>query len=120
MKIRSGFVSNSSSSSFVAFVPTSVDVFKNSILDEKEIEIFKEAFLDKYRKRKFLGHDVLVFEGYSGDDGCHNVMDLDSRDLEQCIDYDKNNPWKFANKIYTEAWRLFNGKENILFHNEEN
>lgn len=64
MKIRTGFVSNSSSSSFVVACPINYDWTKG--LTDEEIQIFKESFYS--RKKNAFGEQVTVYEGYEDDE----------------------------------------------------
>ncbi len=64
MKFRNGFVSNSSSSSFVLIVDKEAhDKAMEQLKDHKYIEILKEI-IGCLGKDKFMGRDVVTISGY--------------------------------------------------------
>lgn len=63
MKIRSGFVSNSSSSSFVIVAPkAAVDKVLGGLKNDYERAVVKHIM----KKEKFLGQSICVFSGATG------------------------------------------------------
>lgn len=104
MKLRTGFVSNSSSSSFVVVAPKDYDWRKN--LTENEIKVYEEAFRPK--SNKAFGKDVYVYTGFSDDENdLHYVENIDEMfDLEMLDDL----WWKFPT--------LFNSNECFIHYGD--
>jgi hypothetical protein len=106
MKIRSGFVSNSSSSSFVIVAPKDVVDVVMATLNPYEQAVAKHVQLSD---KKFMGGTVSIFQGSTGND--------DS--WEYCFEYDGEIPegvegtWDAWNNFITKLQKT--GEENVLF-----
>jgi hypothetical protein len=105
MKIRSGFVSNSSSSSFVVIAP-------KSVVDEvlATLTPYEKAVAEHVRcgTRKFLGQEVSIFQGSQGN----------SDSWEYCFEYEGE--MEPDDNTY-DAWTTFTkklkekaGEDNIM------
>jgi hypothetical protein len=75
MKIRNGFVSNSSSSSFTVIMsPEQEKTWK------EQLNVYEKQVVDEgvYRDEKeFNGQKVVVYSGYTGNYDCFDDMSLD-------------------------------------------
>lgn len=116
MKIRSGFVSNSSSSSFVLITPKDYDYTKHTEFRPELKDVYNDSF--RPIEDKCLGQDVLVYTGYS-DYGENNV--IYSKEFDKFAK-EKNYPdYEFselADEIYNNFFRFFD-KDMCFIHWEE-
>lgn len=80
MKIRSGFVSNSSSSSFTVIMsPEQEKTWKEQLnVYEKQVVEYGDDYEGVAREEKdFNGQPVIVYSGYSGNYDCFEDMSLE-------------------------------------------
>lgn len=105
MKIRLGFVSNSSSSSFTIIAPENYD-YRGKIEDPALVELYERAF--PADEKLFNGQKVKIYYG-NDTDGENNVLwngDIDKYIYEKkCIeelDEDFDEKYSLAAKLYEE------------------
>lgn len=110
MKTRNGFVSNSSTSSFVVMVPTEV-VEKV----QENMTIFARARVDHVRTdKKFMGKDVSIFNGTMGDcSSWDNFRDDEFPHTEEEADHTWDIWENFLEKLQEGA-----GEDYIYFSEE--
>ena len=118
MKIRNGFVSTSSSSSFVMIV--NKDHYKEAIKDLKDIQV---KFLEDIKvPAKFAGTDVFTFSivdnmGYSNVDsfmeGITFEYDKDSEEGEERYDQDESDVLEATGDLQMAITKRF-GDGNVI------
>lgn len=116
MKIRSGFVSNSSSSSFVLITPKDYDYTKHINFNPKFKDVYKDSF--RPTEDKCLGQDILVYTGYS-DYGENSVTY--SRELSKFVEengHTDDETYELADEIYNDFFKLFD-KDKCFIHWDE-
>jgi len=106
MKIRSGFVSNSSTSSFIVLVE---EKYHNKVYENLH-EYYKE-FLPSVAHKKFLGKNIICFSGeYCSEDGMYldnydgEILDIKGNIIQNCGEDDDVMPLdilvgKYVNKL---------------------
>lgn len=117
MKIRTGFVSNSSTSSFVAIVAK--DNFDETFegFEKREINLMMEAF--KERETTLFGKEVYVFSGRSDEEGCTEIMDLEDTLTEDFPEkYDHSEPWEFADDFYDQVCNALKSNKDNFYSGE--
>lgn len=116
MKCRIGFVSNSSSSSFVIITTKEGDFSNNPNLSEDIKTIYEDAF--RCHKDKFDGKDVLIYTGYSSEES-------DISNSEEFRDYcEKNNisdddSWELADELFNSFYTYFDEDKSIITWNDD-
>lgn len=107
MKIRNGFVSNSSSSSFVLIVD--LEEHKRALEKVEDVHnVLAEIFVGSKLKR-FNGKDVLVITGGNYED-CSVIGNLSHDDVE----YDKNkyeDEYEYWEEVVQKVWEEY--KSNV-------
>ena len=121
MKIRNGFVSNSSSSSFIVIFPTepkSVDDVKNFLFDKEDEMYCKDYTVDQVAKtvwgdicdQKKNDYNIILKEFESGHlniDGAPEYSDFSHiTDFSQKVKAYKKANRKFANKVMNKFFNL--------------
>lgn len=113
MKIRNSFVSNSSSSSFVAFIDKAKkDEFLQKF-SEKERALFEAAF--SLKEIDLLGKETLTFDCYISDEGCWEIMDQEEllEQLYEGTDHENNEDWEQASTFLGKVEDIFRENKNI-------
>lgn len=124
MKIRAGFVSNSSSSSFIVISPKGykyyeTEKFKNEFGEyAKDVaELYESAFFKD--GRYVAGVDVDLYRGYSDCEGCWDILDdLLFEDLCKKMNLDDDAKCEFADKLYNVFASYFRNSESLIFWDE--
>lgn len=106
MKIREGFVSNSSSSSFVILAPKEYD-WKNG-LSENEIKIYEDSFQPSYRN--VFGKEMVIYSGYSDDENNINYSSIAQELL--------GDDWGAYSEMWDKFTSLFNKNECFVYWSE--
>ena len=120
MKIRNGFVSNSSSSSFVVVAPKDYKWYENEKIKreygehtEEVIELYKKAFRPSIRK--CLGQDVEMYTASSDCEPCWNITGLEEFDsLCEKMGY-TDNDYELADDLYNMFPDLFDKPECLVY-----
>ena len=112
MKTRIGFVANSSTSSFILIASKEhVDMV------QAEMTIFAKEYVNHVRTQdcKFLGKDVVIFSGMTGD--CSSWCNF-KFDNFPVTDEQRENYWEiwpnFVDRLTEVA-----GKENVIYDSSE-
>jgi hypothetical protein len=112
MKNRSGFVSNSSSSSFIVVAPT-------AIVEEvqKEMTVFAKAYVNhvKTKETRFMGKDITIFSGMLGNADSWECFDVDEF---PGTDEQKEEPWEIWTEFIDKLKEL-GGEDNFLYEESE-
>jgi len=74
VKIRSGFVSNSSSSSFVIVTSKDFDPFK--AFEDEDEQKFMRNNMSAWNK-VVLGQPATIYEFFKGSEGCYDILEGD-------------------------------------------
>ena len=121
MKIRNGFVSNSSSSSFVVVAPKDYKWYENEKIKrkygeytEEVIELYKKAFRPSIRK--CLGQDVEMYTASSDCcEPCWDIIDLEEfGSLYEKMGY-TDSGYELADDLYNMFPDLFNKPECLVY-----
>ena len=124
MKIRAGFVSNSSSSSFIVIAPKDYKYYETEDFKEKFGEhakdvagLYENAF---YKKTKNLaGVSVNLYKGYSDCEGCWDILDNSLfEDLCDKMNLSEDDRYEFADKLYNVFTNYFKNSESLIFWDE--
>lgn len=124
MKIRAGFVSNSSSSSFIVIAPKDYKYYETEDFKEKfgkhakdVAGLYENAF---YKKTKNLaGVSVNLYKGYSDCEGCWNILDNPLfEDLCEEMNLDDDTKWQYADSLYNCFCEYFNSSDSLIFWDE--
>lgn len=118
MKVRNGFVSNSSSSSFIVVAPKGYKWNENRILEEKYgenakdiIDIYKRAFYPK--SDMCLGQPIELYHGTSY--SCEPCWDIYNQDkCEALCEKMGKEIYDFANELYDLFPSLFDTPECLV------
>jgi len=116
MKRRLTFVSNSSSSSFVALV--SKDDFDEVFKDFSELEkqLTKEAFLEE--ETKFLNTEVFVLQGYLEDGECSDIESVAENLLSQFEDYNEEDSYDFNQNFFSKVEDVLSENDKSFCHGD--
>lgn len=124
MKIRAGFVSNSSSSSFIVITPKDYKYYETEDFKEKFGEhakdvagLYENAF---YKKTKNLaGVSVNLYKGYSDCEGCWDILDNSLfEDLCDKMNLSEDDRYEFADKLYNVFASYFKNSDSLIFWDE--
>ena len=132
MKIRNGFVSNSSSSSFVVIVDKEAhDRAVEQLKDHKYVEILKEI-LSCIGKDKFLGRPVVVISGYDahGERSIGGFCEYDwdykewiddevRKELDITVGREEDHQWDIKELVVNGVWNDYMNaipKDSQMYH----
>lgn len=100
MKIRTGFVSNSSSSSFVMVIDE--EAHKRALAAVQDVDGFLAKVFEYPTRKKFMGKDVIVITG--GDYEGYNVKGQWSDDDIEIINEKYEGNWEYYEEILQPVW----------------
>lgn len=110
MKIRSGFVSNSSSSSYVIITPNDYEYLSN-IKDENHRKIIDEII--DYDEDKFMNNDIKIYNIWQ-DDSCGEGTFQSREILEQY--YSEENRWEEGGKLFHIFLQAFDKDKCLIVY----
>lgn len=114
MKIRTGLVSNSSSSSFLAIVPADMDPFEDAGEYKKVLE-----YCFPHSNEVVLGQKAKVYTCYySNEDDCFELEDAPEDALEEAGFADMEDHWSAQDKIYQQATKLLYNNKEVFFQED--
>ena len=124
MKIRAGFVSNSSSSSFIVISPRDykyyeTEDFKNEFGEyAKDVAgLYENAFFS--RSQSVAGADINLYRGNSDCEGCWDILDNSLfEDLCEKMNLDDDARYEFADKLYNVFASYFKNSDSLIFWDE--
>ena len=105
MKVRHGFVSNSSSSSYTIITTKAIHDEVMATLSQFEQEVIKRLGVET---QKFLGQDVVSIGCTSGNYSSFEYMDLPSKlfdEMNEALPEDKQ--WESKSDAMYEAWETY-------------
>ena len=110
MKIRNGFVSNSSSSSFVCVVDAEAHDKAMCCVDDPK-GILREVFSGhRIKRQKFNGRDVLIITGGDYEDyhviGAYSSEDVSDEDVDA---EGLEQHWEYWEEIVLPLWNEYKG-----------
>jgi len=114
MKIRSGFVSNSSSSSFVLVVPVADHVEAINQLDEATQELMKRV-MHGIKPKQVGNEEVLVIDGSTTEDWCR-IGDFNISD--EWEDLFPGEDWYDGGEAFFDEYRKLLPEDRIVEHSE--
>jgi hypothetical protein len=105
MKIRSGFVSNSSSSSFVLISPADFNPFE--VFENEDERKFMEENMAG-TKRVILGQDALYWDIYKSDEGVYGIIEADGfEDLVLAHNEELDDRWEYHDNLFDKFYGAF-------------
>ena len=124
MKIRAGFVSNSSSSSFIVISPRDYKYYETeNFKDEfgeyaKDVAgLYENAFFS--RSQSVAGTDINLYRGNSDCEGCWDILDNSLfEDLCEKMNLDDDARYEFADKLYNVFASYFKNSDSLIFWDE--
>ena len=114
MKTRNGFVSNSSSSSFIILSKkTPYDIKSADILSDEQIAIIKENELFRFTETSSIGLDYKYAPIYEGSPVNYYIDVICNQDEVVYFLLKNNIPFIASVHYEDETWRYFKDSENI-------
>lgn len=124
MKIRAGFVSNSSSSSFIVISPRDYKYYETEDFKREFGEyakdvagLYENAFFS--RSQSVAGVDINLYKGNSDCEGCWDILDNSLfEDLCEKMNLDDDARYEFADKLYNVFASYFKNSDSLIFWDE--